>query len=259
MPKIKSAFSRFRLRAYAQSGRSAFAHTRSPAAPQPLRSCAPAPLSKKADSEVLSKVIVLLLLISLSVAAYYWGSKLIESQGVRSESEQMSAKLLELRQKITEAANSGNGSARFVSVSLDYGTLSIKPGEPCSGTLPGQNRITYSFSSRSNFAGSRDWSLSDPSSRNMLCTAPYENSSSGVVISRYNDTQGKAENEYALWFRFLNESASSEKFLINISTGGTEHEFSLAKGSHQLRVESQGSYRSGSYTYSKVLISEVSK
>ncbi|MFH1450609.1 MAG: hypothetical protein ABIF92_01365 [archaeon] len=212
-------------------------------------------LSRKAQSEILSKVIVLLILLALSGVAYYWGSGLMEAQGVRSEAEQISSTFLELRQKIIEVANSGNNSARFVDISLDYGTLEIKSGEPCFGAIPGENIIIYSVSSRDMFVNSESWSLADSENRNMLCTAPYENSSSGVLLARSEEIDGKSNNQYALWFRALSETGSSKIFLINLTAGGTDLLFT--KGPHQLRVESQGSSRAGIYEYATVLVSEV--
>jgi len=213
--------------------------------------------SRKAQSEVLSKIIIILLLLALSGVAYKWGSDLVEAQGIRSETETMKVKLLELEQKITEVANSGNTSARFVDISLKHGTLLVDPGEPCSGANPEKNLIKYSISSRDKFVGSETWILTDPKNKDMLCTSSYENSTSGAIISRFVPGSDIYHSEYALWFRYLNESVSSKLFLINVSTGGTDGLLKLATGRHQLRVESAGTAEAGNYVYTKVLVSEV--
>jgi len=213
--------------------------------------------SRKAQSEVLSKIIIILLLLALSGVAYKWGSGLVEAQGIRSEAEQMKMKLLEFEQKITEVANAENTSARFVDISLKHGTLLVDPGEPCSGADPEKNLVKYVISSRDKFVGSETWTLTDTKNKDLLCTSSYENSTSGVIISRYVPGGDNYHSEYALWFRYLNESVSSKLFLINVSTGGTEGPLKLTTGRHQLRVESLGTSISGNYVYTKVMVSEV--
>ena len=212
-------------------------------------------ISRKAESEVLSKIIILLIFLALSMFAYTWGSNLVDAQSMRTESDTMTSKLLELRQKITEVANSGNTSARFVDISLKHGTLKLVPGEPCSGTDPDSNMIIYSFSSEKEFVEPTSWTLSDTDNKNMLCTAPSENSSSGIIIIKHSEGTDTFENQYALWFRTLNQSASSSTSLINVSTGGVEDPLILSAGSHQLRVESQGAVLVGTAEYTQVLVS----
>ncbi len=215
------------------------------------------PSSRKAQSEVLSKVVVVLILLALSSFAYTWGSNLIEAQKMRSEVEEIQSKFLELKTKITEVANAGNGSARFVDLKLEYGILSIEPGEPCSGTDPDNNMLRYVLSTKDNFVDSLTWALSDSANKNLNCIAPYENSSSGIIISKSTVSEGLSMNEYALWFRKLNQSGNTNQFLINLTTGSADSDMRLTAGSHQIRVESQGSVQVGTSSYTKVLISDV--
>jgi|TARA_Y100000310_G_C20512068_1_gene729371 hypothetical protein len=214
-------------------------------------------LSSKAQSELISKITILMIMLALSGFAYKWGSDMMEAQGVRTEAEGMTPKLLELRSKIVEVANAGNSSARFIDISLNHGTFTITPGEACTGTDLANNTIIYKVSARDFLVQADSWSLADSENRNMLCNTWYENSSSGVIINRkFNSTDSK-ESQYALWFRHLNDTDSGRIYLINLTTGGRNEPLQFSEGNHQLRIESGGTYEVGDYVYTRVMVSEV--
>jgi len=214
-------------------------------------------VTRKAQSEVLSKIVVVLILLALSGVAYVWGSNLMEANEIRTEAENMRTQLHEFRQKITEVVNSGNNSARFIDIALAHGTLQVQPGEPCSGNTPDENMIKYSISSRNKFVPEGSWSLLDSVNRELDCNSEYENSTSGVLIGKSNSEGDFYNSDYALWFRYVNQTESGRLFLINMTTSATNSDLILTAGSHQLRVKSTGTTVSGNYVYTEVEVSEV--
>ena len=93
----------------------------------------------KAQTQIISVVLMTGIIISLVGTAYIWGKPLIEKQTTNTEFKSALRFVLDLDEKITDIANSGSGSYRM---DIPKGTLKIIP---YNANDPDNNSIIYTI------------------------------------------------------------------------------------------------------------------
>ncbi len=175
----------------------------------------------------LSAVLITMIVIVLVLVTYVWGSGLVNAQRTRTTSNYIETKLLEFEQAVNEVSQEGINSTRLVRFDLQEGYLSIENGTFCNGNTVYKNGIMYELNSKTRLVDSNSWVSIDPTEKNKDCTGSIKNNTAAVLLARSVQNGNTYSNEYMLWFRQLN--GSSDKYLINLTTGGTTR---ISGGSH---------------------------
>jgi flagellin-like protein len=176
-------------------------------------------LSRKAQSPVISSVVMILVVTALVILTFTWGNEMLETQQVSVTVTYSQAKLLDIKNAILEVAQEQINSTRIVRMNLRMGSLSVLNGSHCSGTNVNKNAILYNLTHNRKLIDSLDWVSIDPVEPNFRCSANQTNGSSGVLVARPFKAGNSYANSFMIWFRQINDTTSSTSYLINISIG----------------------------------------
>lgn len=167
----------------------------------------------KAQVEIISVVIIIIIAMGLVSSVYMWGLPLIQKQQDAALAERVSNyfsqrnEQISLPGKIEYVANNG-GEETF---SLDVnGLWALDPTE---------DSISFTFFSRASNIGKSDWI-------SLTSGAGYPPPSSGTIgidkpsaVYAKADTLGSGYNiTYKIWYRQLNESSGIRGYKINLAS-----------------------------------------
>lgn len=206
-------------------------------------------MSTKGQSNVLSTVLMMTIVVVLVIGAYTWGNSLMDVQETSATVKHVQTKLLELEKAIQEVVHDGKNSTRSVQVDVSKGRLYVEPGEHCTLVAPletDKNGIVYEISTDSKLIDVQegDWINIDPYESNANCDAIYMNNSATILLAKTIEIGDSSLNQYMLWSRTL--SSDTMDYLINISAGDSS---GSSGGRATINVKNKGIVVSGGTTY----------
>lgn len=176
-------------------------------------------IMSKAQADIISTVLIVIIAIGLVSSTYLWGLPLIQKRQDAALAERVSNyftqkenSLSSLPNLIEYVANTGSEET----FSLDVNGLWVLDQN--------QNSITFTFFSRASVIGSTDWM-----SLTTGATCPPSPGTIGpdkpsVVCARADTLADGYNVTYKVWYRQLNESSGTRgyKILLTLHSGATE-------------------------------------
>jgi hypothetical protein len=169
---------------------------------------------RKAQADIISAVLIIIMGLGLVSVAYTWGIPLIQK---RSDTT-----LVERTYKTFDANNERSITKviKFISnhggedvVSLD--TKGIWFLYPSTDTTPENNSIQFSFQAKvSNLAVDKSWIPLSSGSTNPVGTLGFDDSY--VVFGKADTAPGGYNITYKVWFRKLNETTTNKIYEIDL-------------------------------------------
>jgi hypothetical protein len=203
---------------------------------------------RKAQSEILSFLLVALIVVILVLATYSWGSKILVERREAYAATRMKSKMLEIRDIVSAVLQDGSNSSRTIQVGIERGKLYLDTSFiPVScGQQRTDNGIIYEIDTKEQVVSATSWTLVDPSENETgdLCTkgGPFENKP-GILYARSAGGvgEGRYMTQYLISFRNLKDRESNQHHIVNISSSSVgDNTTGIGEGTHNIMIRNEG-------------------